>query len=36
VVYLPLYWAGVPVVRTLVWTVGMVGIFMVLWPLLAG
>ena len=36
VVYLPLYWAGVPVIRTLVWTVSMVGLAMVLWPLLAG
>jgi uncharacterized MAPEG superfamily protein len=36
VVYIPLYWAGVPVVRTLVWTIGMVGIGMVIWPLLAG
>ena len=35
VVYLPLYWKGVPVIRTIVWTVSMVGIFMVLWPLLA-
>jgi uncharacterized MAPEG superfamily protein len=36
VVYLPLYWAGIPVVRTLVWTVSMVGVAMVIWPLLAG
>jgi uncharacterized MAPEG superfamily protein len=36
VIYVPLYWAGVPVVRTLVWTVGIVGIGMVIWPLLAG
>jgi uncharacterized MAPEG superfamily protein len=35
-VYIPLYWAGVPVVRTLVWTVSMVGVAMVIWPLLAG
>ena len=35
-VYLPLYLAGVPVVRTIVWTVSMVGIGMVLWPLLVG
>src|SRR3954447_26286457 len=34
VVYLPLYWAGIPVVRTLCWTVSMVGLGMVLWPLL--
>jgi uncharacterized MAPEG superfamily protein len=35
-VYLPLYWAGIPVIRTLVWTVSMVGVAMVIWPLLAG
>jgi len=34
VIYLPLYAAGVPVVRTIVWAIGMVGIGMVLWPLL--
>jgi len=36
VVYLPLYAAGIPVVRTLVYTISMVGIFIVLWPLLFG
>jgi uncharacterized MAPEG superfamily protein len=36
VVYLPLYLAGVPVVRTIVWTVSMVGLGIVIWPLLAG
>ena len=36
VVYLPLYAAGVPVIRTVVWTVGTVGLVMVLWPLLVG
>ena len=36
VVYLPLYLAGVPVVRTLVWTNSMIGLGMVLWPLLFG
>lgn len=36
VAYLPLYAAGVPVVRTIVWTIGMIGLGMVLWPLLAG
>jgi len=36
VAYLPLYAAGVPVVRTIVWTVSMVGLVMVLWPLLVG
>lgn len=34
-VYLPLYWAGVPVIRTIVWTIGMIGLAMVIWPLLA-
>jgi uncharacterized MAPEG superfamily protein len=36
VVYLPLYAAGIPVIRTIVWTIGLVGLLMVLWPLLAG
>jgi uncharacterized MAPEG superfamily protein len=36
IVYLPLYWAGVPVVRTLAWAIGLAGIGMVLWPALAG
>jgi len=36
VIYLPLYAAGVPVIRTIVWAVGMIGIGMVLWPLLFG
>lgn len=36
VVYLPLYAAGIPVIRTIVWAVGMIGIGMVLWPLLFG
>lgn len=35
-VYLPLYAAGVPVVRTIVWTIGIIGLAMVLWPLLVG
>jgi uncharacterized MAPEG superfamily protein len=35
-VYLALYWAGVPVIRTIVWTVSMVGVAMVIWPLLVG
>jgi uncharacterized MAPEG superfamily protein len=35
-VYLPLYWAGIKGVRTLVWTVSMVGLAMVLKPLLFG
>lgn len=35
-VYLPLYAAGIPKVRTLVWAVSLAGIVMVLWPLLWG
>jgi len=36
VVYLPLYMAGIRVVRTIVWTIGMIGLAMVLWPLIVG
>ena len=36
IVYLPLYWAGVPVVRTLVWTIGLAGILLVLGVLVFG
>jgi uncharacterized MAPEG superfamily protein len=36
VVYLPLYAAGVPVIRTVVWTISVVGLAMVIWPLLVG
>ena len=36
VVYLPLYWAGVPVVRTIVWTIALIGLAMVIKPLLLG
>ena len=35
-VYLPLYWAGVPKVRTLVWAIGMLSILTVLGALLFG
>src|SRR4051794_9412236 len=35
-VYLPLYWAGIPVIRTLTWMVSIVGLALVIWPLLAG
>lgn len=35
-VYLPLYWAGVPKVRTLVYLVSLIGLGMALWPLLSG
>lgn len=34
--YLPLYAAGVRVVRTIAWAVSMIGLAMVLWPLLTG
>lgn len=33
-IYLPLYAFGVPVVRTVVWSIGLIGLGMVLWPLL--
>jgi len=36
IVYLPLYAAGVPKVRTLVWAIGLIGLGLVLWPLLIG
>lgn len=36
VVYLPLYAAGVPRVRTPVWGLSIVGIGLILWPALAG
>jgi len=36
VVYLPLYTAGVPVIRTIVFMISMVGLGMVIWPLLFG
>lgn len=35
IVYLPLYAFGVPVVRTVVWGVALVGIALMLWPPLA-
>src|SRR3954452_1768682 len=35
-VLLPLYWAGVPFVRTLCWAISMAGLGMVIWPLLIG
>jgi len=36
IVYLPLYMAGIKVVRTLAYTASIVGLAMVIWPLLAG
>jgi uncharacterized MAPEG superfamily protein len=35
-VYLPLYAFGIPVIRTIVWAVGLAGLVMVIWPLLVG
>lgn len=35
-VYLVVYWAGIPRLRTAVYGVSMVGLGMALWPLLAG
>jgi uncharacterized MAPEG superfamily protein len=34
--YVPLYAAGVPVVRTLAWGISIFGLAMVIWPLLLG
>jgi uncharacterized MAPEG superfamily protein len=36
IVYLPLYAAGIPVIRTIVFVISMIGLAMVLWPLLVG
>jgi uncharacterized MAPEG superfamily protein len=36
VLYLPVYAAGIPVIRTLIFVISMIGLGMVLWPLLAG
>lgn len=36
VVYLPLYAAGIPVIRTIAWAASLVGLVMVIWPLLTG
>ena len=35
-VYIPLYGFGIPVVRTIIFVISMIGLGMVLWPLLAG
>ena len=35
-IYLPLYAAGVPKVRTLVWTVSLIGLLMVWWAMMFG
>ena len=36
VLYLPLYMAGIRIVRTVVWAIGLIGLVMVIWPLLVG
>lgn len=36
IVYLPLYAIGIPVIRTILFVISMVGLGMVLWPLLVG
>ena len=36
IIYLPLYAAGIPVIRTIVFVISIAGLGMVLWPLLAG
>ena len=36
VAYLPVYALGIPMIRTLIFLVSLIGIGMVLWPLLAG
>ncbi len=36
IVYLPLYAFGIPVIRTVVFVISMIGLGLVLWPLLAG
>ena len=36
IVYLPLYWAGIPVIRTIAWTIALIGLAIVIEPLLLG
>lgn len=36
ILYVPLYAAGIPVVRTLVWMASMLGLVLILWALLFG
>lgn len=36
IAYLPIYAAGIPVIRTIIFVVSMVGLAMVLWPLIVG
>lgn len=35
-VYLPLYWAGIPKLRTYVWGIGLAALLVLLWMLVAG
>ena len=36
VAYLPIYAAGIPIIRTIIFIISMIGLGMVLWPLLFG
>lgn len=36
IVYIPVYAAGIPIIRTLCWAVSIAGLVMVIWPLLFG
>ena len=36
IIYLPLYAAGIPVIRTLAWIVSLAGLLITLWPLFGG
>lgn len=36
VAYMPSYWLGIPFIRTMLFTAGLVGTVMVAWPLLTG
>ena len=36
IAYMPSYWLGIPYIRTVLWTVGLVGTIMVAWPVLTG
>lgn len=35
VIYLPVYWAGIKGLRTVIFLISLIGLLMVLWPLLA-
>jgi uncharacterized MAPEG superfamily protein len=36
IAYLPIYLSGVRVIRTIIYTISLVGLILVIWPLLAG